>query len=140
MDRHVKLIIRGLHMGEQPEDSRVETAVPAEYFQKNGSHYLLYQEALEGFEQPVKSRIKFRPDILELDRQGAVNTQMIFEAGRTHTSHYAVPYGELLLEIDTKKVTLKEHENLISAEVEYTLTMNGERLSDSKMEILIQGK
>ncbi|MCH5343517.1 MAG: DUF1934 domain-containing protein [Acetatifactor sp.] len=140
MDRQVKVIIRGLHMGEQSQDSQVETVVLAEYFQKNGSHYLFYQEKLEGFEQPVKNRIKFCPNIMELTRQGAVNVRMIFEAGKTHKSHYVMPYGELLLGIDTKLVTLKEHKDRIRVEVEYALELNGEHLSDNKMEILIQGK
>ncbi len=62
----------------------VETAQTAQYFKRNDSHYLLYEEDMEGFDGICKSRIKFRDNLLELTRQGAVEMHMIFEENKRH--------------------------------------------------------
>lgn len=80
MNREVELVLSGLHDAEGASDKdAVETAQTAQYFKRNDSHYLLYEEDLEGFDGTCKSRIKFRDNLLELTRQGAVEMHMIFE-------------------------------------------------------------
>ena len=39
-----------------------------------------------------------------LTRSGAVNSQMIFEEGRQHTSLYETPFGELTVDIQTSRL------------------------------------
>lgn len=138
MDKRVELTIRGLHAQDGADEIPVETAVPAEYFKKSDSHYLFYQERQEGMEMPSKCRIKFRPGLVELTRRGAVDTRMVFEEGRKHMSHYSMPCGELLLGIDTKRVSLQEQEDGIRVEVDYSLEIEGEHQSDSRIELFMR--
>ena len=78
MNREVELVLSGLHDAEGASDKdAVETAQAAQYFKRNDSHYLLYEEDMEGFDGTCKSRIKFRDNMLELTRQGAVEMHMI---------------------------------------------------------------
>ena len=91
MDRNVMLTISGLHSGEADENGSVETKVRAEYFKKNETHYLLYEEKEEGFQQTSKNRMKFRDNMLELTRQGLLNTHMVFEENKTHMTPYQTP-------------------------------------------------
>ena len=45
MNREVELILSGLHDAEGTSDKdTVETAQTAQYFKRNDSHYLLYEE------------------------------------------------------------------------------------------------
>ena len=61
MNREVELVLSGLHDAEGTSDKdAVETAQTAQYFKRNDSHYLLYEEDMEGFDGTCKSRIKFR--------------------------------------------------------------------------------
>ena len=39
-----------------------------------------------------------------LTRSGAVNSQMVFEEGRQHTSLYETPFGELSVDIQTSEL------------------------------------
>ena len=39
-----------------------------------------------------------------LTRSGAVNSQMVFEEGRQHTSLYETPFGELSVDIQTSRL------------------------------------
>lgn len=138
MDRNVMLTISGLHSGEADENGSVETKVRAEYFKKNETHYLLYEEKEEGFKQTSKNRMKFRDNMLELTRQGLLNTHMVFEENKTHMTPYQTPYGQMLLGIHTKKVDIQEQENFIRVIVEYTLEADEAYLSDSRIEICIK--
>lgn len=146
MTREVELIISGLGLDETAgigQQSAVEaerrTATRAEYFEKNGSHYLLYEEQPAGFDAVSKCRMKIRENYLELVRQGEVRTQMIFESGKTHPVDYRTPYGSLAMEIDTKKVNIKVEENALYVTVEYTLAAWGDGISDYKIDIEVRG-
>ena len=45
MDKEVLIHVRGLHMMEEDgEQEPVEIVVPGEYYFRNGSHYLRYEE------------------------------------------------------------------------------------------------
>lgn len=152
MNREVELRLSGLHTsaenaenGQEPgnnniENDSVETAQPAQYFKKNDSHYVLYEEKMEGLDVPCKSRIKFRDKMLELTRHGSVEMQMIFEENKRHVIPYNTPYGQLLLGIETGKVLIEEQEDQIHVTVEYKLDHEGEPLSESCMKIHIREK
>ena len=59
-----------------------------------------------------------------LTRSGKVNSQMVFEEGKQHTSLYETPFGELTIDIQTSKLLhnlterggLKENKNSIAVE------------------------
>ena len=63
-----------------------------------------------------------------LTRSGAVNSQMVFEEGRQHTSLYETPIGELSVDIQTSELkhNLSERGGLMeikySIAVEHTVT------------------
>ena len=49
MTKDVLITISGIQMMDE-EDSDVEMIVRGDYYQKNGKHYILYEEVMEGFE------------------------------------------------------------------------------------------
>lgn len=62
---------------------------------------LRYQEsALTGMEGTTTT-FEIRGPQVRLIRTGKVNSQMIFEEGRQHTSLYETPFGELSVDIQT---------------------------------------
>lgn len=141
MNREVELVLSGLHDTEGASDKNaVKTAQTAQYFKRNDSHYLLYEENMEGFDGVCKSRIKFRDNLLELTRQGAVDMHMIFEENKRHMIPYNTPYGQLMLGIETGRVLVEEQEDQIHVTVEYTLDHEGEPLSESCLKIHIREK
>ncbi len=140
MNKEVLLTISGLHSGEENDIGSVETAVEAEYFCKNGTHYVIFEEAEEGFGNTSKSRIKCKENMLELVRRGLLETHMIFEKGKKHITSYQTPYGQMLLGIDTKRMQILQTDGQIRVIAEYTLEADGAYLSDSKIEIVIRNK
>ena len=61
MTKDVLISISGLHFevgGESGEGEPVEIITPASYYLKNGKHYVLYDEVVEGVPGTVKNTIK----------------------------------------------------------------------------------
>nr|WP_325194754.1 DUF1934 domain-containing protein [uncultured Oscillibacter sp.] len=89
---------------------------------------LSYQETeLTGMEGTTTTFEVKGPQVI-LTRSGTVNSQMVFEEGRQHTSLYETPFGELTVDIQTS--TLKHNltqrggvmEIKYSIAVEHTVT------------------
>ena len=65
---------------------------------------LSYQETeLTGMEGTVTTFEIRGPQVI-LTRTGKVNSQMVFEEGRQHTSLYKTPFGELSVDIQTSSL------------------------------------
>ena len=89
---------------------------------------LRYQEtALTGMEG-TSTTFEVRGPQVILTRSGKVNSQMIFEEGRQHTSLYETPYGELAVDVQTGRLrhNLSERGGILeirySIAVEHTVT------------------
>ena len=89
---------------------------------------LAYEEtALTGMEGTSTS-FQIQGTQVILTRSGTVNSQMVFEEGRQHTSLYETPFGELSVDIQTSvlKHNLTERGGLMeikySIAVEHTVT------------------
>ena len=68
MTKDVLITIRGVHTMDE-EDNDVEMIVRGDYYQKNGKHYVLYEELLEGFKEPVKNIIRSRQPLWILQKR-----------------------------------------------------------------------
>lgn len=134
MNRNIKLTISGLHAGDSGDD-KIETAVQAQYFGKDRNRFVIYEERDEQFPEPIKSRIKFREDYLEITRQGFVNTHMVFEKDKKNPAQYRMPYGDIQLETNTHSIEVCESEDQIHIRVKYALEINGEHQADSDIVI-----
>ncbi len=116
-----------------------ELCVRAEYFYRNGSHYLLYdEEASTDFKAAGKSRIKFREGRLEVIRRGEIRTALVVEEGKSNTVDYATPYGRIPMEVAGARISLEETEGRINVDAEYALKTNGQPLADCRIKIIVQ--
>lgn len=137
MNKEVIVTISGLHSSD---GENLATKVSGEYFLRNGTHYCVYEEQEEGFDQTTKCTIKIKDRKLEMFRQGLLRTRMIFEEGVKHMTGYQTPYGQMVLGVETKSVRVLETDDCIRVVVEYTLEADGAYLSDSKIDMTIKQK
>lgn len=140
MTKDVLLAIKGLQFGVTEEETDVETVTSAEYYKKNNSHYVIYEEACEGFEGTTKNIIKFRDESLDLTKRGLVNVHMVFEENKKNMTNYSTPFGDILIGIDAKRVRLEEESGQIKVRVDYALEVNYEHLADCRISMNIQEK
>ncbi|MCM1123136.1 MAG: DUF1934 domain-containing protein [Eubacterium sp.] len=141
MTQEVLLTLQGLQFDQREEDAdKVEMVMVGDYYKRNDKHYVVYEEITEGFSQPTKNRLKFSEHMLELSRNGLVNVHMVFQENKKNLTNYNTPFGQLLIGIDTKKIRLEELEDNITVEVDYSLDVNYEFLSDCHIKINICSK
>ena len=194
MGTTVQLTLIGRQRDSAGEETVTKSTVMAEYYEKNGTLYLLYEENPECSEtvteiqknnrdaaeikkssgSVVHNRIKYKDNLLEVTRNGAINTRMVFERGKEHMTDYATPYGCLRLGILTHSLemispnnnkrhpdfhsvptvakpdaipqddevqclhyNLTESLNEMIIRTSYSLTAEGQPVSDCKLEIVI---
>lgn len=135
MTKNVLLTISGLHYDEYPgmeeENEPIEVIAPASYYLKNGKHYVIYDEVVEGSAGVIKNRIKINEDgILEITKSGLTNTRMVFEKDKIHMTEYETPYGELMIGVFTKSMNVDVKDENIHVEVNYALDVNSEKVAD----------
>ena len=143
MTKDVILSISGLHVEGVKEDANepIEVITPADYFFRNGKHYILYEEIEEGVSDVTKNQIKITGDVrVELRKKGTHATNMVFEKDVTNLANYQTPFGEIALGVHTTYMKVQEDEDKLVVNVEYRLEANEEHLSDCKLVICIKNK
>ena len=137
MTKDVLITIRGVHTLDH-EDNDVEMIVRGDYYQKNGKHYILYEEILEGAEERVKNVIKISPSSMDIIKKGVTNSRMLFEKNKKNLSSYSTPVGNLVIGIQANHFYVEEQENSIKVYVDYSLDINYEHMSDCRICVDVQ--
>ena len=141
MDKEVLIHVRGLQTIDADGDQEpVEIVVPGEYYFRNGSHYLRYEEVMEDFAEPTINYIKISPKGMEVRKKGVVNVHMVFEQGKKNMTYYTTPYGTIEMGIAATNLDLKENDGGLNMKVDYALDMNQEHVADCCLAIQAQPK
>ena len=71
------------------------------------------------------------PDVIELvtqgrlkEREGGVNSQMVFQEGRRHMSMYNTPYGAIEIGISTRHLMADLHAQGGNIEIDYAIEVD----------------
>ena len=136
MTQDVLLTISGLHdmtfadPEENEENEPIEVITPASYYWKNGKHYILYDEVMEGIPGVVKNKIKITGE----------DSMEIMKSGITNVTYYDTPYGQLHVGIHTRKLDVNVDDERIDIAVEYGLDVNHEATADCRIAMSIRPK
>ena len=141
MNKDVLIHVRGLQIMETDDaKEQIEIVVPGQYYFRNGSHYLRYEEMLDDTAETTVNYIKMSPNGVEVRKQGQVNVHMVFEEGKKNKTFYNTPYGTLQMGISATGLELKESEDGIQMKVDYALDMNEEHVADCYLTVQAQSK
>ena len=141
MNKDVLIHVPGLQMMETDDAQEpIEIVVPGQYYFRNGSHYLRYEEMLDDTAETTVNYIKMSPNGVEVRKQGQVNVHMVFEEGKKNKTFYNTPYGTLQMGISATGLELKESEDGIQMKVDYALDMNEEHVADCYLTVQAQSK
>lgn len=141
MEKEVLIHVRGLQvLDEDGQQEPVEIVVPGQYYFRNGSHYLRYEEMMEDFPQATVNYIKMSPKGMEVRKKGLINVHMVFEQGKKNMTYYTTPYGTLQMGIAATNLELNESEESIDMKVDYALDMNQQHVADCFLAIQAQPK
>ena len=135
MTKDVLIAIRGMQFEGAEDPEAIEVIQKGQYYQRNGSHYLVYEEPVEGSSDRILNRIKFKTDEVQVTKKGAVNTMLSFKQNEKNMTNYATPYGNLIMGINTHQINLKMNESKLEIHVDYALDINYEFVADCKIAI-----
>ena len=152
MTKDVLVSISGHHIDimAEPEDQvkalesgqdAIEVVTPASYYCRNGKHYIIYDEVMEGMAGTIRNKIKITGDAsVEIMKSGVSGTHMVFEKNKKNLTYYKTPYGQMLIGINTKNMKVSVSEDNIDVLVDYELDVNHEPLADCKIRMNITSK
>lgn len=138
------ITLTGRQKDETGEVAVTEHSGAAEYFERNGSCYIFYDntpgrvDAPDGASTIAKSTLKLKNSVLELSQRGSINTRMVFEPGKEYITDYATPYGCLKMGIATHSLDVFRTEGVLKIRIKYALTSDGLPVSDCSMDITVR--
>lgn len=137
MTKEVLISISGIQIMDG-EDNDVELITAGNYYMKNGKHYILYDEVMEGFEGVTKNTIRITPGNMDITKKGVANVHMEFVENKKNLSCYATPYGDMMVGINTSQISISEAEDQLKVKVDYTLDINYEPVSKCNIIVNVQ--
>lgn len=124
MTKDILIALKGIQFeGGGSASEEMEVFTPGEYFFRNDTHYLLYEETDENGNK-TSSRIKIREDAVELTKKGDVNVHMIFETGKKNLTNYQTAYGTLALGLYTDEIGFEAEKDCLHLKIKYQLEIN----------------
>ena len=140
MTKDVLVSISGLQSeisgDESEENAPLEVVTPASYFLKNGKHYVLFDEFVEGTPGVTKNKIKISGnDCVEIIKTGITNAHMVFERKKKNVTYYQTPFGQILVGLNTRDMDVKVTDRNIDVRVDYEMDVNYEPLADCTVKV-----
>lgn len=138
-EKQVVIFVRGIQYFDGIEPEETELMTEGVMLSGDGGAIVLeYQETeLTGMEGTTTSFQLCGPQVI-LSRTGAVNSQMVFEEGRQHTSLYETPFGELAVDVQTSRLrhNLTERGGLL--DLRYSIAIEHAAMGRNAFKIRIQ--
>ena len=93
---------------------------------------------MEGFTGKVKNVIKISPSGMDIIKKGIANTHMQFEKNKKNLSCYTTPLGDMVVGIQASRIKINEEPDSLLVNVDYSLDINYEHLSDCSIRLDVQ--
>ncbi|ROR25751.1 uncharacterized beta-barrel protein YwiB (DUF1934 family) [Mobilisporobacter senegalensis] len=139
MTKDVLVSISGLQF-EIDEDEAVEVITAGEYFNRNGKHFVLFEELSEEDRGVTKNTIKISDKQVDIMKKGVNNVHMVFEENKQNMTYYNTPFGDLMIQINTTSLSVKEEENEMLVQIKYDLNVNYSYVSECLIQIKVKSK
>ena len=137
MNKNVLIKINGMQTLDESDDS-VEVITVGEYYNKNGKHYIMYEEIDDDSNAVTKNLLKVWDGMVEIKKTGAVTTTMTFETEKINKTYYSTPFGNLQIEIETKSVDVAVADTNMDIDIKYSLAINKQFTMDSRIQLNIK--
>ena len=139
MEKNVILSIRGQQTVDNADPEVIELVTEGTLTtRENGNYTVRYQESeLTGLDG-TQTTIEVESGSVTILREGQVNSQMVFEAGRRHLTMYNTPYGALSIGVNTRKMKVDLDETGGSIEIDYALEVDHAVAGENLFQIYVR--
>ena len=140
MQKDVILFMASRQAGGAIEEDRVEVITAGQYYKKNGAHFVVYEELSEDGRTAARNMIKIRNGKTEVIKNGEASVHMVFELHKKNFSYYDMPYGKMMVGLETERMDCTEEEDRLSLLLQYRLEVDYQYMADCTVEIRIESK
>lgn len=135
----IMIHIKSLIAMKGEEDQTMDLMTEGKYYEKVGSHYLVYEESEVSGMEGDKTTIKLKDGRVAMHRYGQNHSELTFEQGCRHNTIYKTPHGEFDMEVLASEVsyTIDERGNGAVSLV-YALSIKGIGESKTTMSITMK--
>ncbi len=142
MTKDVIVSIKGLQFEKSGSElgDAVEVINVGEYYNRNGKHYIMFDEMVEGMEGSIKNTLKISENGIDLTKKGLTNVHMIFEENKKNITCYNTPFGSMMIGLEAKEIDVNEKDESINVKVDYALEVNYEHLANCNITINVVAK
>lgn len=138
MKRKCIITIKGSQSNHGDDFSDINMVTEGNFFTEDGVYFCDYEESeLTGL-QGTDTSIEIGKDYVSLIRCGAVNSQLLFMEGRKTSSLYSMPFGELMIDVYTKKLNIDINDSGGKILVDYSIDINNSAAGINNFEISIR--
>ena len=136
--KNVMISITGMQDYGADGDDTVELVTDGQYCYADGHGRLVYMESeLTGLEG-TKTSFTIEPMSVVMQREGRLNTRMVFEEGKKHLFLYETPYGTATMTVDTSRISTRLDEHGGDMEIDYVLDFEHSAIGRNKFRINVR--
>lgn len=140
MTKEVLITISGMQLGPNTDNDITELIISGSYYKKRDKHYLVYEEVDADGAGATKNLVKFDDKTFSITKSGTSNVNMVFEENKKNITNYILPFGSLVIGVDTRKFNITETEDEISIHIDYSLDINYEPFANCTIQMSIKSK
>ncbi|MEG0779104.1 MAG: DUF1934 domain-containing protein [Oscillospiraceae bacterium] len=136
----VMISVRGEQYFEETDPDSTELITEGTLLETAEGYFLSYEESELTGMAGTTTTFELRGNQVILTRAGLVNSQMVFEQGKQHSSSYETPYGDMSIDIST---SLLEKEMTLAGghmEIRYSIAVQHEVTGHNCFHISVREK
>ena len=137
MEKPVIISIKGVQdfIGSEEEDSMELVTQGILRDNEDKSLSLTYRESEPTGLEGTTTTFRIETDRIVLQREGTLNSEMVFQEGQRHVSLYETPYGGLMLGVNTRRARSDVGQAGGNLVIRYALDVDNEKIGENSFEI-----
>lgn len=138
MNKNVIISVKGSQTDLENDTNRMELVTEGKYYRKGDTYYVTYKESEVTGMEGTTTTLKIAGGMVTLMRFGTVNSQMVFEQGQKHVSHYDTTFGAFTIGVFASEVDVKMDDNGGEIRVDYHLEVDNSKTGENDFFIQVR--
>ena len=123
---------------DEDDENRLEFTTDGYYFYDGDVGCLSYMESEVTGMEGTRTSVLVGPDQVIVDRDGTINSRMVFQKGLKSSFQYITPFGTANFGVDTRKIRHSFGENGGDMEIDYVVNMEHAVVTRNKFQISVR--
>ena len=138
VNKNVIISVRGTQTATNQDANELELVTEGRYYKKGDTYFITYKESEVTGMEGTTTTLKVADGVVTLMRFGSVNSQLIFEKGQKHVSHYDTMQGAFTVGVFANEVNIKVDDTGGEIRVDYELEIDNNKTGETDFRMHIR--